>query len=185
MKNTYKSKENIYKSREIHRQLLNKVLFLTSYKLTSQKNRWKPSELELAVLKLHFEKNKYPSKEEKEAILKTLMENFKSNLELSQLNRWFQVFRRNERILFNSDQHEREKGAKHGFRGISKNTYKKFGKEELDFLKERFSHNTYPKTEEMIDMSKNLGVSLSKIENWYKHNRRALAKKGVFTLKVF
>ena len=51
-------------------------------------------------------------------------------------------------------------------------------------MKERFSHNTYPKTEEMVDMSKNLGVSLSKIENWYKHNRRALAKKGVFTLKT-
>ena len=36
----------------------------------------------------------------------------------------------------------------------------------------------------MEDMSRALGVSLSKIENWYKHNRRSLAKKGVFTLKV-
>jgi len=157
MKNVYKSKENMYKSREIHRQLLNK-------------NRWKPSELELAVLKLHFEKNKYPSKEEKEALLKNLVENFKSSIEISQLNRWFQ--------------HEREKGARHGFRGISKNTYKKFGKEELDFLKEKFDINTYPKTEEMVEMSKSLGVSLSKIENWYKHNRRSLAKKGAFTLKT-
>lgn len=36
----------------------------------------------------------------------------------------------------------------------------------------------------MIEMAKTLEVNLSKIENWYKHNRRSLAKKGAFTLKV-
>lgn len=38
--------------------------------------------------------------------------------------------------------------------------------------------------EEMVAISKKLSVGLSKIENWYKHNRRSLAKRGFFTLKV-
>jgi hypothetical protein len=157
-KEPIRHKENMSKSREIHRQLL------------SRKNRWKPSELELAVLKLHFEKNRYPTKEEKESLLKNLEEKFKSTIELSQLTRWFQ--------------HERERGIKHGFKSMSKNTYRKFGKEELEFLKKHFAENTYPKNEEMIEFAKKLGVSFSKIENWYKHNRRSLAKKGCFELKT-
>lgn len=36
----------------------------------------------------------------------------------------------------------------------------------------------------MMEMARKLNYSLSKIENWYKHNRRALAKKGLLELKV-
>jgi hypothetical protein len=157
-KEPIKHQNNMSKSRELHRQLLNR------------KNRWKPSELELVVLKLHFEKNRYPTKEEKEVLLKNLEEKFNSTLELSQLTRWFQ--------------HERERGMKHGYKNMSKNTYRKFGKEDLEFLKKQFAENTYPKNEEMLEFAKKLGVSFSKIENWYKHNRRSLAKRGCFELKT-
>ena len=36
----------------------------------------------------------------------------------------------------------------------------------------------------MVELAKKLTVGISKIENWYKHKRRSLAKKGLFTLKV-
>ena len=39
--------------------------------------------------------------------------------------------------------------------------------------------------DDMIELSKKLDVNLSKVENWYKHKRRSLAKKGLFKLKVF
>lgn len=35
----------------------------------------------------------------------------------------------------------------------------------------------------MAEIAAKLGSSLSKIENWYKHNRRSLAKRGLFELK--
>jgi len=36
----------------------------------------------------------------------------------------------------------------------------------------------------MQEMAQNLGVNLAKIENWFKHHRRSLAKKGQFQIKV-
>lgn len=36
----------------------------------------------------------------------------------------------------------------------------------------------------MKEMADQMGVNLSKIENWYKHNRRMLSKNGSFYLKV-
>jgi len=33
-------------------------------------------------------------------------------------------------------------------------------------------------------MAEKLGVNLPKIENWFKHHRRSLAKKGQFSIKV-
>ena len=42
----------------------------------------------------------------------------------------------------------------------------------------------YPRIEEMKEMANKMDVNLSKIENWYKHNRRMLSKNGSFYLKV-
>lgn len=36
----------------------------------------------------------------------------------------------------------------------------------------------------MKEIADKMGVNLSKIENWYKHNRRMLSKNGSFYLKV-
>jgi len=36
----------------------------------------------------------------------------------------------------------------------------------------------------MQNMADKLGVNISKIENWFKHHRRSLAKKGQFDIKV-
>jgi len=85
---------NLAISRKIHKQLVNKVCLLKCdfFKNVIKKNRWKPSELELAVLKLHFQKNKYPTKEDKEEIIKSLEENFETRIDINQLSRWFQVF---------------------------------------------------------------------------------------------
>jgi hypothetical protein len=150
-----KLQANMVRSREIHRQLMIK------------KNRWRPNDIELSMLKSHFQDNQYPTREEKEGLLGVLNQKFKSKIEINQLSLWFQ--------------HEREKDCSSSTR---KNSYKKFTPEELEFLKENFNKNTYPKTDEMIEIAKKLCVTLSKIENWYKHNRRSLAKKGVFTLKT-
>jgi len=38
--------------------------------------------------------------------------------------------------------------------------------------------------EEMKMMAEQFGVELIKIENWYKHHRRSLAKRGEFDIKV-
>lgn len=113
--------------------------------------------------------NKSPTKEEKLKIISILEETCQTKVELAKVSRWFQI--------------QKEKKAKRNS-DDSKNTYKKFSQEELLFLREQFSQNTYPKTEEMKEISLRLNVSLSKIENWYKHNRRSLAKKGFFVLKV-
>jgi len=39
--------------------------------------------------------------------------------------------------------------------------------------------------QEMQEIADRFGVSLSKIENWYKHHRRSLAKKGQLDLNVY
>jgi len=64
------------------------------------------------------------------------------------------------------------------------NSYIKFGAEDLKILKANFEKNNYPRVEEMKTMADQFGVNLSKIENWYKHHRRSLAKKGELDIKV-
>jgi hypothetical protein len=158
VKATTELQDNMTRSREIHRQLMNR------------RNRWKPNDSELTFLRYHFNENSYPTKEEKEVILAALKLKHKSTIDLHQLSRWFQ--------------NERERVVKEGNKNIKIGSYKKFSKAELDYLKECFTENTYPKTEDMLAMAAKLVVSLSKIENWYKHNRRSLAKKGRFSLKT-
>jgi hypothetical protein len=147
---------NVMNSEEVNKQL-------------NKRNRWKPTELELAILRMTFEQNQYPSKEEKQKLLQILEVKFKSQIDMNQLNRWFQ--------------HQRERSVKSGNENIKKNTYKKFEKDELKLLEDVFAKNHYPKTDEMMQLAKNLNASLSKIENWYKHKRRSLAKRGLFKLK--
>jgi len=147
----------VSKSREIHRKMMIK------------KDRWKPSELELAILKLYFEKNQFPSSEEKHQVIERLEKAVGSKVNMNQISRWFQL--------------EREKKNNIGLKKNHKTIYKKFSKDELDFLKDSFDKKNYPKVEEMKDMAGQMGVNLSKIENWYKHNRRMLSKNGSFYLK--
>ena len=49
-------------------------------------------QIELLFLKIEFEKNQYPSKTDKASILKVLGKEFKSTIDMNQLNRWFQVY---------------------------------------------------------------------------------------------
>lgn len=155
-KGTLTINEQLLKSRKIFRQM-------------AKKNRWVPNENELKVLRSSYEKNSNPKKDEKLAILLDLESKTKSKVTLTTISKWFEYEREESLRLIASDSH--------------KNTYKKFSHEELRFLRENFNRNTYPKTEEMRVLAKKLSVSLSKIENWYKHNRRSLAKKGCFVLK--
>ena len=36
----------------------------------------------------------------------------------------------------------------------------------------------------MMEIANKLGSTFSKIENWYKHTRRAMARKNLLSLKV-
>eukprot|EP01017_Pseudomicrothorax_dubius_P006327 TRINITY_DN11782_c0_g1_i1.p1 TRINITY_DN11782_c0_g1~~TRINITY_DN11782_c0_g1_i1.p1 ORF type:complete len:289 (+),score=20.86 TRINITY_DN11782_c0_g1_i1:65-931(+) len=87
----------------------------------------------------------------------------------NQISRWFQ--------------HHREREAKHG-NSSQKLSYKKFGKEHQSQLVSYFNENPYPSLEEMTALGAQLNVSVSKIENWFKHYRRALAQKGLFEIKT-
>jgi len=78
----------------------------------------------LAILKLHFEKNQYPSSEEKHQLIERLERSVGSKVNINQISRWFQI--------------EREKKNNIGLKKNHKTIYKKFSKDELDFLKDSF-----------------------------------------------
>jgi len=128
--------------------------------------KWKPSILELIVLESSFQKDQSPEIQDQKELLKQFQEKFGINISLEQLNDWFEE--------------ERNKPSK---RLKSENSYVKLTAVELRTLEENFELNNYPKVEEMQKMAEQFKVRLSKIENWYKHRRRMLAKRGLFDIK--
>jgi len=119
---------------------------------------------------MQFEKDNFPSKEDKDQLINKLKDNFGTELTMTQLNDWFETERTNAFKRVKPD--------------ASNNSYIKFSAEDLKVLKENFEQNNYPRVEEMKEMADQFGVNLSKIENWYKHHRRSLAKKGELDIKV-
>ena len=133
----------VTKSRELHRKLMIKVNFVSLEKINSpfsQKDRWKPSELELAILKLYFEKNQYPSTDEKQHLIEKLENSMGSKVNINQISRWFQVLINNFTFFLRQKiKVEREKKNNIGLKKNHKTIYKKFSQEELDFLKDSFA----------------------------------------------
>jgi len=133
--------------------------------------RWKPSELELAVLEMHFNKTSFPSMNEKEQILKRFNETFGQNITHEQLNKWIKDQKDNSFKIIEDEER------------VNKKAYLKFEIQDVQILLKKFEQNNYPSVQEMKDTAEDLGVGLSKVENWYKHHRRSLAKKGQFDIK--
>eukprot|EP01017_Pseudomicrothorax_dubius_P006295 TRINITY_DN11769_c0_g1_i5.p1 TRINITY_DN11769_c0_g1~~TRINITY_DN11769_c0_g1_i5.p1 ORF type:complete len:644 (-),score=85.87 TRINITY_DN11769_c0_g1_i5:138-2069(-) len=142
---------------------------LTYTRLLLKRKRWKPNGNELEYLKSCFEKNQYPTKENKEEILQQIDEKFGVKRSIIQVTRWFQHFR--------------EKQIRNGAMKTKKNGYSKFKKDDQDYLQTAFKKNPYPTKQEMVDISDKLSAPVAKVENWYKHNRRSLSKRGLFRLK--
>eukprot|EP01016_Furgasonia_blochmanni_P044841 TRINITY_DN6262_c0_g1_i10.p1 TRINITY_DN6262_c0_g1~~TRINITY_DN6262_c0_g1_i10.p1 ORF type:complete len:575 (-),score=44.72 TRINITY_DN6262_c0_g1_i10:495-2219(-) len=142
--------------------------YLTSFHLL-QRNRWKPSTRELAILKETYETSPYPSKDEKNVVLSKIEESLGFKPKYSQITRWFQ--------------HYREKQVKAGQSSVRKTSYTKFTYEELKILTSNFKKNPYPSFEEIKTIGEELNVIPAKVENWFKHYRRALSKQGLFRIK--
>jgi hypothetical protein len=82
------------------------------------------------------------------------------------------------------DSPQDERQIRKGTHKNDRKPYIKLSKEDCEKLNQNFAKNNYPTTEEMKVMARDLGVNLLKIENWYKHHRRSLAKKGNFDIKT-
>jgi NADH:ubiquinone oxidoreductase subunit E len=103
--------------------------------------------------------------------LKKLHENFGSDISLDQLQDWIE-----EEII--------SKASKYRKKEHPNSSYVKLPQTDLDVLEKIFEKDNYPSYEEMQRIADAFGVSLSKIENWYKHQRRSLAKKGELIIPV-
>jgi len=69
-------------------------------------------------------------------------------------------------------------------KSYQKKAYIKFANKDVRTLEANFEKNNYPDLGEMKTMAGDFGVGLLKVENWYKHHRRSLAKRGQFDIKT-
>eukprot|EP01017_Pseudomicrothorax_dubius_P011462 TRINITY_DN14289_c0_g1_i2.p1 TRINITY_DN14289_c0_g1~~TRINITY_DN14289_c0_g1_i2.p1 ORF type:complete len:335 (-),score=45.89 TRINITY_DN14289_c0_g1_i2:97-1101(-) len=131
------------------------------------KKRWKPSKVQLEILKVHFQETQYPNSVEKAHIAERLRTETGAKVTPNQIGRWFQ--------------HHREREGR--FTSTKRTCYQKFSKSHQNYLISYFQTNAYPTTSDMQQLATKFAVSSSKIENWFKHYRRALAHKGKFEIK--
>jgi transcriptional regulator with XRE-family HTH domain len=131
----------------------------------SRKTRWRPTQEQRQTLESVWVNNPYPEA----AVKNSLVKQFGTSVTYKQITSWFKHKRENEK-------------------NRSKFEYKyspamKFSAEQVIILEGVFSQEPYAKGKTLQDLATQLGVSMKRVQNWFKHKRSRLAQQGKFEYK--
>lgn len=131
----------------------------------TRKSRWRPTQEQRQTLESVWINNPYPESSVKQQLVKQ----FGASVTYKQITSWFKHKRENEK-------------------NRSKFEYKyspamKFSAEQVMVLETTFGQEPYAKGKTLQDLANQLGVSIKRVQNWFKHKRSRLAQQGKFEYK--
>eukprot|EP01119_Soliformovum_irregulare_P020373 TRINITY_DN6587_c0_g1_i2.p1 TRINITY_DN6587_c0_g1~~TRINITY_DN6587_c0_g1_i2.p1 ORF type:complete len:450 (+),score=70.61 TRINITY_DN6587_c0_g1_i2:87-1436(+) len=131
-----------------------------------RKTRWRPSQEQRTILESVWTTNPYPDQATKQQIVKQFGG---QSVTYKQITSWFK--------------HKRENDKNRGKFEYRYSPAAKFTPEQVVVLESVFLSEAYAKGKTLQDLSVQLGVSVKRIQNWFKHKRSRLAQQGKFEYK--
>jgi len=131
----------------------------------SRKTRWRPTQEQRQTLESVWLTNPYPEAATKHQIVKQ----FGPGVTYKQVTSWFK--------------HKRENDKNRGKFQYKYSPAMKFNSEQVIVLEGAFVSEPYAKGKTLGDLANQLGVSVKRVQNWFKHKRSRLAQQGKFEYK--
>jgi len=147
------------------RNLLSTAIIDIKSNRTPRKSRWRPTQEQKILLNEMWDKNPYPDTAEKAELIQQMG----GHVTQKQITSWFK--------------HKRENDSQKGKFEYRYSATAKFTSEQIAYLEEVFSKDSYAKGRVLQDLADQLQVNLKRVQNWFKHRRSRLAQQGKFEFK--